>query len=198
MRATATIALGIGVTLTLMSACRDPGGGLDVSWFRANVRGVHEVSYVGSGDFTVGAGHDGLARFILNSNGLDASVGQRLVFFRRGEGRPAEGTHVLGPLEERDGVRVGFAAYYYREDGGLFEAFTASSGVLRITKSTEDMVAGSFQFAGVLYCASPAVDDFTTAYTCGDPNTLDLTAPQVDVIGTFMAEPFEVGRITLD
>lgn len=197
MRRAGTAVLGIGATLVLLNACRDPGGDLDVSWLHASVYGAEDVSYTGSGDFYVGEDHDGTVQFSVVSRGVDASEGQLFTFLRRGDGRPAEGTYALAPLAERDGVLTGFTAYYYREVDGMNEAFTLRSGVLQITRSTDERIEGSFEFTGALYCSAPLVDDFTTEYECGDPNAPDPEAPQIEAVGTFVLVPFGPDAIIL-
>lgn len=191
MRSTGMAVLGLGMTLALLGACRDVGGDLDVSWLHASVYAPDEATYRGSGSFSVDERWDGVIEFTLVSRGLDASDGQRFIFVRHGEGLPAEGAYALAPLAERGGVLIGFTAYYYRDVDGMHEAFTLRSGVLHVTSSTNDRIEGSFEFTGLRYCAGPIVDDFTTEYECGDPNTPDPDAPRIDVVGTFVVVPLQ-------
>lgn len=198
MRLTATTILGIGATLALLGACRDTSGDLDVSWLQADVHAADgEVTYTGSGDFFVGETHDGTVQFSIVSNGVDASDGQRFIFLRRGEGLPAEGAYDLAPLEERNGVRVGFTAYYFRQNEVLHEAFAARSGVIRITRSADDRMEGSFEFTGACSGSGPIVDDFTSEGPVGcDP--FDPAAPLLEVVGTFVVVPFRTDQGIID
>lgn len=198
MRLTTVGVFGLGAALVLVSACQDAVDGIPGSWLQASIRGAHDAEYAGTGDFTVGSGHDDSVQFILNSRDLDAAVGQRLIIYRPGDGQPEPGLYTLAPLERRAGMLRGLTAFYYREENGRIEAFTGSTGELLVTESGADLIEGTFRFTGKLYCTSPMIDYFEEEHACGDPNRLTPSAPEVTVTGAFVARPLATGPVVVD
>lgn len=191
---------GLALIPALAGACGNPAGNDDGGWLRATIQeAAAEVQFEGTGYFTVGSGHDVSVQFTLVSRGIGLSIDQRLIIHRPGAGIPAVGAYVLGPLEEKDGALQGLTAYYSREVDGIKQSFTAVSGQMEITISKNDLVAGTFWFSGALYCSSPVVSSGDDDWLfCGDPNTIDPSAQQVEVSGSFEVIPVKPGGDVLD
>lgn len=87
--------------------------------------------------------------------------------------------------------------YYIRHTDGLSESFTAVSGELEITRSNGDRIEGTFRYVGSRYCSGPYGPDadYDATYICGDPNTIDPSAPRMEVTGSFAVVPREPTRL---
>ena len=81
----------------------------------------------------------------------------------------------------------------YKETDRLddsIETYSATSGAITITHSFDELVAGTFAFAGVLYCLMSQDPDVFTTDPC-DVMNLDLSRPTISVVGSFVATRFE-------
>lgn len=193
-RRLATRAVVLVVIPAASSACQAVDI-VDASWFRAQIRGAVEGAYEGTGDFHVGSDpRVGISvKFTLNSDGVGAHAGQRFMLYRPGEGRPGKGVYSFAPLAVEDGSPRGFTAYYFRTADGEFQAYTATSGEVRITESSERRLAGDFRFTGALYCRAATTGN--PEQWCTDPNTITPGAPELEVTASFLAVPFRPGPI---
>jgi len=185
--------LALLATTALSGACHDatePAPG----WLVASVRGgsgtgLSQIAYHGTVWFSVGRywGARTSLSFELRSQGIGGSEGQGIILFSSPSGRPAPGRYDLAPLVAADSGPSGFTAFYYHEAGGVSDSYTALTGYVIISESSEDRVEGEFKFTGVLFCRE------STETGAGGPcyalNPTTPGAPQVEVTGWFAAIP---------
>lgn len=175
------------LSATVLGTCKEPAESVDASWLRAEVQGAVETVYEGSGYFRTGSDPRVSVKFTLNSDGVGPHAGQWLMLYRPGHGRPGEGAYALAPVEAEDGSPRGFTAYYGRTADDKAEAYTAVSGEVSISESSDNRVEGSFRFAAVRYCWSRT--DGSPEGWCTSPNIITPGQPEVEVTGSFLAVP---------
>lgn len=192
----------ISTTLTLalipaiLTACKNPFAHEDVGWLRATIQEPTDTQFVGAGwfkeqDATRPTDPIRLpVRFTILARAPGDSIDQQLQIHRSGAGKFAEGTYPIRPLEDVDGVPYGLAAFYGRNLEGRSESFTAQSGQLTITKSSGSRVEGTFRFTGVMYCV---IFTDTEGSWCNGQNTIDPSAPRIEVTGSFSVVPQKAG-----
>ncbi len=191
------MALGLLAAVAVCGSCRsanDPVAG----WLVANIQqaadtGPSGLVYEGTGNFRVGsdAGAGLAVAFTLDSKGTGASAGQTLVLYWPGHGRPGPGRYPLGPLSVQDGRLHGFTAFYQGYAAGQVRDFTAFSGYVEFTASSENLLVGTFQFTGGLYCVAseqPSAENW-----CVLPTAVPPDSEQLDVSGSFVAGPAQGG-----
>ena len=189
--------VGLAMIPLVVGACANPVGSEDMGWLRATITDAREVQFEGTGWFSEHPARDEPirlpVRFTIASKGVGASVDQDLIILGMGAGVPPVGVYSLAPLEEDGGVLQGLTVYYSRHTDVLAESFTAVSGELEITLSNGDRIEGTFRYVGSRYCSSPSglVTDYDGTFFCGDPNTIDPSAPRVEVSGSFAVVPRE-------
>ena len=198
--------IAAGVSLTLFGCDSEPKEATapQPSQFRAAVQGTVTASYEGVGFFRVtepgslpgqvqpppgGSLPNGFAlpgTFVLFSAdpGVDRGEGQGFALLRVGGTRPAVGTYALGSPPGFSGER--FHGLYVRSTAGQREQYLAVSGEVRITTSTADRVAGSFNLRAVRVCTGTGA-----VLTCVVPSGQGASAVNEDVqiSGTFSARP---------
>lgn len=175
----------------LLAACEPSDAPLDAggpSYLRARVSGAVVASHEGTGEFWAG-GSEGLGQpptFGINSfaSGSDAEA---VSLWSRRAGRPAPGSYELRPPGDASGRGSGFSAVYHHQAGTATESFVAESGTLRITASSPERVAGTFEFRGVRYCARDAATQQRSG-SC-TPERVEAGAPRIAVTGSFVATP---------
>ncbi len=179
--------------IALLTACHDPVADGEVSWLVAT---IHE-SEVPELDFTSRSYFNdtrlihegGRPHFGLTADGEGHLEGHRLMLSRFGAGRPAVGTYELAVLRLEGGRLFGFAAYYSRlnEENGR-DAFNVRTGQLVVTKSTPNVVEGTFHFTAGLYCGG------SPPGPCYYPWTVVPDAPEIEVAGSFSAVPIPMNE----
>ena len=166
----------------------------DASWLRASLSGPADPTFEGTGAFDTGSDpHRGVSvKWTLNSESTGATQGRTLMLYRQGEGRPERGTYPLTLVDQSNGKARGFTAFYTQVRGDTAEAFAARSGVVEITRSTEDRVEGTFRFVGVRYSARSMSG--RGGEVSGDPT--NPTGPMIEVSGEFSASRANDGLLT--
>jgi hypothetical protein len=120
-------------------------------------------------------------QFFLDSRGVGASAGERIIFSRAGGGRFGSGTYTLeGSL----------TATYLRHTVGVAERYVATSGELVVTESSPDRMEGRFRFTASLSCVTRLGDNNVVLERLGSCGTASKPLPEqpdVVVTGSFMA-----------
>ena len=188
-RLTALTALGFVAVIAACDSTGSTGPQSDNSYLRASINGALNTSYEGSGQFWLGTGTHRPTQpstFSLFSAGHGASTNQTFLLFRPGAELPKAGTYTLGV------AGAGFQAHFSRtaDQGQTLEAFAASSGELKITRSSPERLEGHFRMTGFQFCHRDRAGSRPNL-TCVVPTSVDPDAPTITVEGSFSAVPFD-------
>lgn len=181
-------ALAVLLVGLLSLSCEGPVSGGD-GWVRASLRGVVEAEYEGTGEFHVDR-HPGLDAvfFQMVSEGNGSAGEQSFNVLSFGD-IPDVGRYPIREAAKVDGDRTGFSATYHRRSDGWSESYASVSGELEITHSSTDRLEGRFRLNTVRYCRSLLVSgpgDPLPEGSC-TPMRLDLSAPSLELTGSFVA-----------
>lgn len=188
--------------MAIVGAARsaDRFAGPGASFFRANVTGAVVVEYDGTGSFSTGTPGTGRQQFQVVSEASDASGAQSVSITRWDGGRLATGVYPVALVDVAaweggagpDGQPRGLTIQYRRVADGWSEHFVAAAGTLEITRSTGDIVEGTFRFSGFRFCAEQIVRSKPPAPRvgpCSLPAETIEGAPAITVNGSFSAVP---------
>jgi hypothetical protein len=173
-------------TLAIL-ACDSPVGAGKHGWLAANLRGAVEAAYEGTGDFYVTHDwHLGDTTFQLRSEGEGSAAGQGFSIFGIG-GMPRIGSHPLLRAAKVYGEGQGFTAVYAWRSSEWLEMYASVSGEFEITGASADRLEGRFRMNAVRYCRSRTGPTNELPQGSCNPTQLDLSAPSVEVTGSFVA-----------
>jgi hypothetical protein len=169
-------ALAIIGSSVLAAGCSSGTDAAEPSWMQADLAGAVESSFNGSGEFSVDPPAPGyrLQDFVIDASD-STDVREFISIAGFGYGRPAVGDYPLQAVDGSNPEAVGVTAFVLRRRGLEAHSFATRSGLLRITRSTDDRIEGTFQFTGVEYVTTPPLPDEQPA-----PGTATL-----DVTGSF-------------
>lgn len=193
-RSRAPILLGLAITVAL-AACEptsELSGPIPDGWFLANIQGSQAITYKGTGYFHSNKDIDDWPaelqqRFILFSDGLMESSGAGIAIVGGNGERPQVGLYELGWSE---GGAHDWNLTYSVARGDSIEIFGATTGELEITRSSKDIVEGTFDLTakGNLVChknvrsmtVDPDEDPELPCATRGDDE-----AEEIEIKGSF-------------
>jgi len=180
-------ALALSVVLLALSACElaESLSPADAAYLVATLDGGVQSRFEGTGEFDTGSNpaRGVEVQFFLDSRGVGASAGERIIFSRAGGGRLASGTYTL---EES------LTATYLRQTAGVAERYAATSGELVVTESSPDRMEGRFRFTAALACLTRLGAHnvvLERAGSCGTTSEPLPEQPGIVVTGSFVAAP---------
>lgn len=175
----------------LASGCgRDPAGRGAPGVFTAEIRrGAEVIRYEGDGKFYSDSRQERGPRssFTLTSDAERGSTREGLTIHGQNVTRPPVGRYELGLLDQSDFDAQGFFAFYGRADPVQGEGYAAVSGELVVTESSPERFAGTVRMTARRYCYSKNFSGEPPR--CAMPWLPPDTAPTVEVVGSFSAEP---------
>lgn len=167
--------------LLLAGACGlEPTPVPQPSWVRASLTGSVTATFEGTGYFAPLRDYLESPRYLkIMSSPFESSDGSSLYFRSNTAARPGPGTYRIVPHETIYGSTRGWTAVYAfpmpadssRLPGDLY---VAQAGTITITKSTSQVLEGTFRFTGV------RVNQSARARYNPDPN-----APTAEITGSF-------------
>jgi len=118
--------------------------------------------------------------------------GQGIFLDFYGAPRPARGVHVLSPTADFATRTSGTGALFARvREDGMWEAYMAVSGHIRITRSTRRILEGSFVLTALHYCV---MEPFGEECDPAALQTVPPDTPSLTARGTFSAVPGSPNR----
>lgn len=204
----------IGVPLVaglVLSSCSDPLRSAEPSWLRATVT---ELEAVAPGDepetwefssdaTTFSVGNSPLTRrpahFGVSSVQLAEGGEQRMISF--GIGHPARigaGRYAVGVRPSETGRYPDrFSFVFNRGTTERSERYVAVEGWVEITRSTPDLVEGTFQITGRQVSLTLAEEGrgFQRIFRDDPPHSPDPSAPRITIKGSFQARPFRDSEV---
>jgi hypothetical protein len=187
-----------------LAACSlSPVGAGAPAFLRAAVSGELTESYEGSATFHTGTPGPGRQQFQISSYAGTRS-GPSFAITRWDGGRLPVGTYPLSLVDLEQYVNEGTGAprgitLQYFHTGPQYEAqYVAYDGVLEITHSSRNRVAGRFTVSAERYCLRERVRSIPYVTPIGPctPQSRRLPdAPQIEVAATFSASPLELGVV---
>jgi hypothetical protein len=190
----------IAVAIVGAACSADRFAGPGASFFRASITGAVAVEYVGTGSFSTGTPGPGRQQFQVISEAADASGEQSFSIIRWDGGRLATGVHPIALVDvaaweigaPAAGQPRGLTVQYRRVADGWAESFVGAAGTLEITRSTREVVEGTFRFSGFRICAEQTARSNPPAPRVG-PCSLPAEpiegTPAISVTGSFSAVP---------
>lgn len=189
-------ALALSVGLLALSACdlSESLSPADAAYLVATLDSGVQSRFEGTGEFDTGSNpaRGVEVQFFLDSRGVGASAGERIIFSRAGGGRLGSGTYILEGSGEEGSRLEGLTAAYLRQTVGVAERYVATSGELVVTESSPDRMEGRFRFTAALSCVTRLGENnvvLERAGSCGTPSTPLPEQPGVVVTGSFVAVP---------
>ncbi|HLU26295.1 MAG TPA: hypothetical protein VKZ58_11375 [Longimicrobiales bacterium] len=181
---------GVVFALVAAAGCAEPvTAPADDSWFNASIEGAVVSEYSGAGHFYQFT--RSLAPWPMPWLLISTSGNERFELLRRSGGLPEVGVYELrAPVDIDDPPP--FLASYSRLEGGQEDRYMAVSGVVEITESSPERVAGTFRFSAERRTVCRNVGP--NARSC--EGTQEDDPPVIEVSGSFEAVPFQGrGRI---
>lgn len=160
------------------------------SWLRASLTGSVEAQFEGTGDFAP-LRDDAESPYYMRISavGTGSSTGGYMTFRSNNAARPAPGTYPLVSHETIHGSSRGWTGVYrFPAEAGsraLGALYVAQAGTITITRSTPEVMEGTFRFTGVRVDESPA------SRYAPDPN-----APTAAASGSFQLTFFDEDKQT--
>lgn len=187
-----------GVALSLVAlSCDGPLNSEDAGWVLASLRGVVEEQYQGTGEFHLARPPGFEPYFWINSDGVGSSIGRSFGVVVFGGEMLHVGRYPIREPSKVYGESSGATAFYDRPDGQWQEWYAAVSGDLEITHSSRNRLEGRFRLKAVRYCRNPPLTGPDGPFPEGSCHVLylDLSAPSVELTGSFVAVPWQQKEI---
>lgn len=194
------VALVLGFNVLLLACDGEPGTEPEAEgWLSATVQGAETASYQGTGYFSVSepvslSGLELSSWFAVYSKGAANSAEAELSIQGPMDQPPSVGRHEIGRGSDPSTV---LRAFYKSVHGDSIMEYAIDGGVVDITESTDQVVAGTFQLSGIdgLLCERDWPGDFD--FEEGPPMRKCHARPQeerneVTIEGTFRATRLEM------